>query len=836
MHNEIDKFELALDLINNTSVNIFLTGKAGTGKTTFLKSLREVCMKNYVVVAPTGIAAVNAHGVTMHSFFQLPFCPFLPDRFSINSNISKKKADIIKGIELLVIDEVSMLRADMLDAIDFRLREVRNNTAPFGGVQLLLIGDLFQLPPVAVGEEQNEILKHYKSLFFFESFALKKTRCITIELEKIFRQENMEFKEMLNSVRDGNVTQRLLEQLNKRYVPDFVPKKEEQYIRLVTHNLQANTINQAEMEQLTGEQFTYEASVEGTFPESSYPVTSSLSLKVGAHVMFCKNNSDGLYYNGTLGVVTSMTEESLKVKLQESGKEIEVKPEKWENIDYKLIPPTVDAESGLPIEGSKSIIDEQSIGSYTQYPLRLAWAITIHKSQGLTFDYAIIDAHRAFMAGQTYVALSRCRSLEGIVLAQPLGWGAIKCNALIRDFYKKGLEEFPSQEDVANLKREAYIQYVRRLLDMSRLDQLLTRLMRYMATHLANKYTVQSASIMQAHNAFSSTSGSQSEAILCPIENLARQKQGYDQNEQVQMLIVNACRFHLQSIKELHSSISSVEFNIGNEEHSQAVGKIMTELKEAIKLNIILFDYVIENGFCLIEIQRLLKKHVGANITQNVRVAENTDEQKPTMNQKVYDELVHWRLEKSRTAGVPAFTVLFNSSVEDIAMALPRTENELLKIKGVGSSKVAQYGQEILAIVKQQFEGDKVWKAWSEVMKKRAEEKQKADETAKAPNEKPKKATKDSHLVSLNMYKSGSSVEQIAEERGFVPTTIQGHLAKCVLLGLLPIEEIATETRLQPIRQYIADHPEATNKEIREAFDEQVEYFEIELARKYKAG
>lgn len=451
MSQEIDKFPIILNLVTNTNTNVFLTGKAGTGKTTFLKSLKKECKhKSYIVVAPTGVAAVHAGGATIHSFFQIPLGAYLPDTGGFNKEINEYKSEIIKNIDLLIIDEVSMVRADMLDAIDCRLRQIRGNEEPFGGVQLLLIGDLFQLPPVAVGKELELLKKCYKSMFFFESKALAKTPYVAIEVDKVFRQENDIFKDILNSVREEKISEEQLELLNMRYIPDFKSEPGEYYLRLVTHNKQVDEINSKEMALLVGEEYTYQSEIKGYFPESSYPTPASLTLKVGAHVMFTKSNKDKGYHKGTLGIITHLGDEYISVELMDSGKgtkKIRVTPETWENIDYIL----VDSHK----QNDKPTIKEKSVGTFTQFPLQQAWAITIHKSQGLTFDRVIVDVSHSFTTGQTYVALSRCRTLRGLVLSEEVDSKSIKCDLRVKEFCRK---QIPVQNDlVTDLKGKVII-------------------------------------------------------------------------------------------------------------------------------------------------------------------------------------------------------------------------------------------------------------------------------------------------------------------------------------------------------------------------------------------
>ncbi len=413
-------FDLAYRFVTETSENIFLTGKAGTGKTTFLKYLKENCSKNIVVAAPTGVAAINAGGVTLHSLFQLPFHPFLPtknnrDELLAKIRFNKQRQQLLRKVELLVIDEISMVRCDTMDAIDTILKSVRRKyDVPFGGVQLLCIGDLYQLPPVAQRHEWEILQEYYSSPFFFDSIVIKEQMPLLIELNKIYRQKEDSFVALLNKVRINNMNADDFEDLHLRYNPSFHPLLEEKYITLTSHNNQADQINARELQKLLSPSFKYEAIIEGDFPENNYPAEGALILRVGAQVMFLKNDLVlKRYFNGKIGVVKSLDNEEIIVECD--GINISVSSETWENSRYVL-----DRTDGK--------LQQETLGTFTQFPLRLAWAITIHKSQGLTFEKVMIDAGAAFSSGQVYVALSRCTSLDGIVLLSKIPSAAIYSN------------------------------------------------------------------------------------------------------------------------------------------------------------------------------------------------------------------------------------------------------------------------------------------------------------------------------------------------------------------------------------------------------------------------
>ncbi|MBS1783772.1 MAG: helix-turn-helix domain-containing protein [Bacteroidetes bacterium] len=432
--------EIAKSFVLHTSQHVFLTGRAGTGKTTFLRFVKENTAKNFAILAPTGVAAINAGGVTIHSFFQLPFGSFLPvhargfstysnstfDRSALLSNLrlNKQKRRLIEELELLVIDEVSMVRADLLDAIDHVLRHIRRKPdLPFGGIQMLFIGDLFQLPPVVKEEEWVMMNQYYRSLFFFDAVVMSQAFCVTIELDKIYRQSDQRFIELLNHVRNNYVTEEDFLLLQKHYDPDFRPEPDEGYIILTSHNFKADKINQDALRRLQNKPHHYTGSLSGDFNENALPVDKELTLKVETQIMFIKNDKgeNRRYYNGKIGTISRINGEDIYIKFPNESEELKLEKETWKNIRYQY-------------NELADTVEEQVLGSYTQYPIRMAWAVTIHKSQGLTFERAIVDAGQSFAPGQVYVALSRLTSLSGLVLASPITSAAIHTEHRITDF------------------------------------------------------------------------------------------------------------------------------------------------------------------------------------------------------------------------------------------------------------------------------------------------------------------------------------------------------------------------------------------------------------------
>ena len=455
-------YYLAEQFAMHTNRPIFITGKAGTGKTTFLRKLREQSPKNMAVVAPTGVAAINAGGMTIHSLFQLPVRTLIPTPQSYKQlfaeqRLTQRKRNLIYHLEMLVIDEISMVRADVLDAIDQVLRRYKyRKDQPFGGVQLVMIGDLFQLSPVVTrGEDEEAMRKYYEGPYFFQAKVMQELQPIYVELDHVFRQQDQTFVQLLNEVRENQLTAQGRALLNSRYNPRFQNTDEDFHITLTTHNRLADELNERELAKLPDEPHVFTAEIKKDFPVNIYPTEEILTLKEGARVMFVRNDDQKprRFYNGKIGVITEIDSEKIVVRCEDG--EIEVTRMVWENIRYKE-----DEKTGK--------IDEEVLGTFTQYPLRLAWAVTIHKSQGLTFDKVIIDAARAFAAGQVYVALSRCRTLEGIVLSTPLDYVELDNDPSVLRYTDSQPSVETIQQALPTARKEYEIQLFSALFDFHR--------------------------------------------------------------------------------------------------------------------------------------------------------------------------------------------------------------------------------------------------------------------------------------------------------------------------------------------------------------------------------
>lgn len=695
------ELQLAFDFVQYTSKHIFLTGNAGTGKTTFLRNLKTTGFKRMVVVAPTGVAAINAGGVTIHSFFQMPFGPNVPMSFQgsnqdrtesrISLSIKKfnrEKIKIIKTLDLLIIDEISMVRADLLDGIDEVLRRYRNKNKAFGGVQLLMIGDMHQLAPIVKDDEWEILKEFYDTVFFFSSRALKQTSYVSIELKFVFRQSDFNFITLLNKVRQNQLDKEALDELNQRYVPNIEHQDHEGYIILTTHNIKAKNINDQKLERIKAKSNSYFAMIEGDFPEYAYPTEYELELKKGAQVMFVKNDlsSDKLFYNGKIGQVVSLEESSIIVQCSDEDYPIEVGRLKWENIRYQ-------------IDNNTKEISEEVIGSFVQFPLKLAWAITVHKSQGLTFDKAIIDVKSAFAYGQVYVALSRCRTLEGLVLSSPLSYGNIKTNYNISEFARETEMNQPDHSSLQQSRNEYYEMLLLDLFDFNDLERKIQYLIRTMKENEGsfNKELLSKteeialrlrSDITEIGNKF----GVKIKELLVKPED--KENQAY-----LQERLGKATMYFEEKISQfLTNAFVPALYDTDNKELRKSVIERIKQINEDIYIK----QQCLKACFGGFEIKKYLEVRAKSSLIQKVSqmaLPEKTPSFVSVSYPKLFERIRKWRSEVSSNEDMPAYRVMRQKTLIDLANDPPLTFSDIKKMKGFGSKRRKQSLEEVFNII-----------------------------------------------------------------------------------------------------------------------------------------
>lgn len=690
--------ELALKIIRDTGTNLFLTGKAGTGKTTFLKQLKEFSPKRMIVVAPTGVAAINAGGVTIHSFFQLSFGPYLPNaqvQQQHSYKFSREKKNIIRSIDLLVIDEVSMVRADLLDAISDVLRRFRNPDKPFGGVQLLLIGDLQQLAPVAKEEEWEVLKPYYDSPFFFDSKALKNSAYLSVELLHVYRQEDNEFIHLLNNIRENRFDDETLNRLNQRYRPDLSSVQQEGYITLTTHNHLAQQINNQKLSELPGDSYRFKAEVKDDFPAYSYPTEDPLELKTGAQVMFVKNDLSGerKYYNGKIGKIVFLNPTKIIV-VDEFGHEIIVNKETWQNTKY-----TIDAET--------QNITETITGSFTQYPLKTAWAITIHKSQGLTFERAIIDAAAAFSHGQVYVALSRCRSLEGLILSNPINRNAMISDGKIRQ-YTDYLSGIMATEGVLQIaEQQYYLHLATELFDFTVIQQRLQYAAHVIYAHLQRLYPKMVEQYAVARGSFHQEITEVGNRFQQQLNQMIAGNPNYREDETIQERIRKGTVYFYEKIKQICYPLrENAHVEIDNKETLKLVSKAINNLIEELTIKTVVLTacrqgfspsvYLAAKAKAHIEPEKKKKTPRSKKSKEAAVIAVDTSDIK---NPILYEVLRQWRNKQAAQKGLPVYTILQQKALIGLSNAIPSSTKEMLLVPGVGKKVLDKYGEELMAII-----------------------------------------------------------------------------------------------------------------------------------------
>lgn len=813
-----NQLDLARLFIESTGKNLFLTGKAGTGKTTFLKDLRLKSPKRMVVVAPTGVAAINAGGVTIHSFFQLPFGPQIPNQYlaekdkkgELSMHLNREKLNIIRSLDLLVIDEISMVRADLLDAIDGVLRRVRRRQLPFGGVQVLMIGDLQQLAPVIKDDDWAILKAYYSGPFFFQSKVLERFPAETIELKTIFRQKDQLFIDLLNQIRENRLTTEGLQMLNSRYQPAM--QQLPGYITLTSHNRQAQYINEQKLQAIPFNPFIFKAEIEGDFPEYAYPNDTELILKKGAQVMFIKNDSsrEKLYYNGKIGVVESINNNIVRVRCDGDDHSIEVGAAQWQNFKYSLNPTTNE-------------IDETITGTFTQFPLKLAWAITIHKSQGLTFEKAIIDANAAFAHGQVYVALSRCRTLEGLILSSPIDERSIISSQSVNSFIEKAATNIPTPERIRSFQIEYEQELITELFDFSRLLRHLKNLKKEIDENRNIVFGSLPEKTDSILGVYETTVSDVSAKFKQQLQQLFTRRVAVSDDPQLQERICKGCDYFLGKLVEI---IEPLTTGVELETDNKAVRKSITEALNQIASSFTTHNHCLRActkgftiaGYLAAKSVSLIEKEV-----QKPKFVKDTKPPVTSSNPELYQQLRTWRNSRADELNLPVYMVVPTKALIEVAEKMPASERELLKVKGFGKRKTQQFGDEILKIIKEYCIDKGI--------------EQQPDSLIPEPM--PKKPPKiPTWKNTVNLYRLGLSIEAIAKKQNLVQSTIEGHLAKAIEHGEIDITSVLDHTRIKTIQTYLQNNPGQSLTEAKNGLGTKFSFGDIKMviAERRKRG
>jgi len=797
------ELKLALNFVEKTDRNLFLTGKAGTGKTTFLHKIKDESYKRLIVVAPTGVAAINAKGVTIHSFFQLPFGPILPNTIENNSDFKHKfsstKLDIMRSLDLLIIDEISMVRADLLDGIDQVLRRYKNKDKVFGGVQILMIGDLQQLAPVSKQDEWELLRTHYETPYFFSSKAFRLANAVGIELKNIYRQDNETFIKILNEIRNDKLTTESAKILNKRYLPNFEPQKDDGYITLTTHNNIANAQNALELKKIKSESCFYHAIIEGTFNEYAYPTNEKLELKVGAQVMYIKNDSspEKRYFNGKIGKIIDLENNKVIVQCSNDKVPIETSFETWENINYSIKAETKEIVSNV-------------IGSFSQMPLRLAWAITIHKSQGLTFDKAIIDAQASFAHGQTYVALSRCRTLEGIILKNPIIDSSIINDNRVASFNSAIEANVPdntilkiSQKTFQlNLIEELFNFYpflfpVTRLIELYRKNENLL-----IGNIIKPLISIKEQGIVELLKV--------STNFKSQLENYSDELIELETNANIQDRLKKAVAyFSKQTIEKIKNQLDTLTFSTDNNELHKDMDKFIEQLSEKIFIKLFCFEGLL-SGFSTAKYLELRAKAV----LQKSKIAKvKTNRSNTTKHPKLFALLQNLQTQFADSENVNRYQIFTQKSLYDMCELLPTTNQQLKAVNGMGKVRIKKYGADILKIISNYCDNKDIKPIID-----------------KPEIEKPNKLS--TQMQSFELFKNGLDVKQIALKRALAVSTIEGHLSQFIATGAIEISALVPKNRYLELKKILEEVPFESLSQLKEKISDEYTYGELKMLLK----
>ncbi|MFD2550184.1 helix-turn-helix domain-containing protein [Bizionia sediminis] len=802
------ELDLAWQYVTETNKLVFVTGKAGTGKTTFLHKLKNNTLKRTVVVAPTGVAAINAKGVTIHSFFQLPFGPIVPNNHnqsshSFNRKFGKTKINIIKSMDLLIIDEISMVRADLLDGIDATLRRFRNKQKIFGGVQVVMIGDLQQLAPV-MKEQEWEVLKtYYRNGYFFSSRAYQEANPVVIELKHIYRQKDPNFIKVLNEIRTNTLSEESASILNKRYKPDFVPATNDGFIQLATHNKLAKLTNSKELDSLNGEEHIYNAEITGKFPEHAYPNALALRLKVGAQVMFIKNDSatDKRFFNGKIGKVMALDESEVVVRCPDDDFNIITKAETWDNITYSVNKET-------------KAIEETKLGSFTQIPLRLAWAITIHKSQGLTFEKAIIDVEGAFAHGQTYVALSRCKSLAGLVLKSKITPNQIINDSQVVDFNESAYKNQPDADTLMAAQREFQLDLISEIFNFYHFLYPVNRILDAYYKHKASiagnleapmgEIKERVTNLLKVSNRFSLQLRQDFDAATLP-----------EVNSKLQERFVKGIAYYKTELDSfIKPAVTAFNFTTDNKTIETELLKHLHSLELLLEIKYIYFGGL-SNGFKTKTYLDLRAKAVFMKAEKPKKLKAMVVD--GTINVELFELLRVLRNDIAQDNDLVHYQIFTQKALYAICETLPTSKQALLAIPGMGKVRVEKYGAAILEVVREFCRENDI--SFSD--------KQTTDDLEHSATLKKEKI--DTKTQSLNLYKSGKTIAEIAAIRALNENTIFGHLASFISAGLVKPTDLISETHLKELQELIPKHPFENLSDLKHQLDDKFSYGEIRL-------
>lgn len=790
-----DKLELAERIVSNTDSHIFLTGKAGTGKTTFLRKLRDTCYKHMIVVAPTGVAAINAEGVTIHSFFQLPFGPHLPNDGSHDilaaQKLSRNKLKIIRSLDLLVIDEISMVRADLLDAVDEVLRRVRRSTKPFGGVQLLMIGDIHQLAPVAKNEEWEILSPYYDSVYFFSSHALASTEYVCIELDHIYRQNDPRFISLLNKVRNHSLDAESLQRLNSRFKHDINPDEEEGYITLTTHNFQADNINNDKLNALDAEPLIFEARIKGTFPENNYPTKKTLELKVGARVMFVKNDPspEKQYYNGKTGTIVEYDSFKDLLTVECDDGRISVGPVDWINYEYAVNP-------------ENNEIEEKEIGCFTQMPLRLAWAVTIHKSQGLTFKKVIIDAGQAFAHGQVYVALSRCTTLEGIVLKTIIPPMALVNDSAVDNFDNAMPQHKADDRRLESMQHDFQFSLMTELYNFDTIEDDLRRLSKLISAN----YTLFDGQVERDVIALRNSVNDKMCQVACKFESQIRKLHAGDidctENEALQQRLKQANVYFSQELSTVKENVSKLSFNIDN----KAVKKQLNDIVKQLNDDLFIKQKTLEACSDTFSVEKY-QKAKAYNTVEAEKYTVGKTAAHVAGKSPLLLKLISWRASQADMENVTEAAIMPIKTLIEITDTKPLTLNALKSIPKLGKKRIGLYGADIIRIV--------------------------AEETGEdIPLDLEQEAAMmvtDTYEQTRLLVEQGLTIDQIAERRHLSVSTIESHAARFIEKGLYDVSDFIDAETYEIIYDYFKKHKRSSIAAAKTALNDDFTYGTIKM-------